>query len=31
MGLTAVVAIITIGWQSLKAAFMNPVKSLRTE
>jgi ABC-type antimicrobial peptide transport system permease subunit len=31
IGLTAIVAIITIGWQSLKAAFMNPVKSLRTE
>jgi len=31
IGLTAMVAIITIGWQSLKAAFMNPVKSLRTE
>jgi putative ABC transport system permease protein len=31
IGLTAVVAIITIGWQSLKAACMNPVKSLRTE
>ena len=31
IGLTAIVAIITIGWQSLKAAFMNPVKSLRME
>jgi len=31
IGLTVIVAIVTIGWQSLKAAFMNPVKSLRTE
>lgn len=31
IGLTVIVATITIGWQSLKAAFMNPVKSLRTE
>jgi putative ABC transport system permease protein len=31
IGLTVTVAIVTIGWQSLKAAFMNPVKSLRTE
>ena len=29
--ITMAVALCTIGWQSLKAALMNPVKSLRTE
>jgi putative ABC transport system permease protein len=31
IGITLAVAMCTVGWQSLKAAFMNPVKSLRTE
>ncbi|HEV8505562.1 MAG TPA: ABC transporter permease [Chitinophagaceae bacterium] len=31
IGITMAVAMFTIGWQSVKAAFMNPVKSLRTE
>lgn len=28
---TAVIVLITISWQTLKAAFMNPVQSIRTE
>ncbi|MGK7369792.1 MAG: ABC transporter permease, partial [Candidatus Halalkalibacterium sp. M3_1C_030] len=28
---TAVVVLITISWQTLKAAFMNPVESIKTE
>jgi len=31
IGITMTVAMFTVGWQSLKAAVMNPVKSLRTE
>lgn len=29
--LTAMIAVITVGWQSSRAALANPVKSLRTE
>lgn len=28
---TIVIALLTVGWQSIKAALMNPVKSLKTE
>jgi len=28
---TIVVALLTVGWQSIRAALMNPVKSLKTE
>ncbi len=28
---TAVIVLITISWQTLRAAFMNPVESIRTE
>jgi putative ABC transport system permease protein len=34
-GFTAVttifIALLTVGWQSIRAALMNPVKSLKTE
>ncbi|MEO1011375.1 MAG: ABC transporter permease [Bacteroidota bacterium] len=30
-GITFLVALLTVGWESYKAAIMNPVKSLRTE
>ena len=30
-GLAMLIALVTISWQSLKAALMNPVKSLRSE
>ncbi|MBC7409691.1 MAG: cell division protein FtsX, partial [Arcicella sp.] len=28
---TGMIAVITVGWQSSRAALANPVKSLRTE
>jgi len=31
IGITMTIAMCTVGWQSLKAAWANPVKSLRTE
>jgi len=31
IGITMAIAMATVGWQSLKAALMNPVKSLRSE
>ena len=31
IGITMAIAMGTVGWQSLKAALMNPVKSLRSE
>jgi hypothetical protein len=31
LGLACAIAFITIGYQALRAALMNPVKSLRTE
>jgi putative ABC transport system permease protein len=31
VAITSVVAALTVGYRSLKAALMNPVKSLRTE
>jgi putative ABC transport system permease protein len=30
-GLSVLIALVTIGWQSIRAALANPVKSLRTE
>jgi putative ABC transport system permease protein len=29
--LALVIAFVTVSWQAIKAAFMNPVKSLRSE
>ena len=29
--LTSLIALLTVGWQSIKAALMNPVKSLKSE
>jgi len=31
IGITMAIAMCTVGWQSLRAALANPVKSLRTE
>lgn len=31
LGITSIIALLTVGYQSLRAAFMNPVRSLRTE
>jgi len=31
VGITLVVALITVSFQAIKAALANPVKSLRTE
>jgi len=31
IGITFVIAIVTVGYQSIRAALMNPVKALRAE